>query len=88
MRQLSVSPKKHYPQKILQFKYDIKKRWTIMKEIIGGAKHSKKSNFPWNHRIGNEIKTGETNEFNKYFGDISPCLAKNIPDRSMSFESF
>ena len=31
LRQLSVSPKKnHYSQKILQFKYDIKKRWTVL----------------------------------------------------------
>ena len=56
LRQLSVSPKKtRYLQKILQFKYDIKKRWTV-KEIIGPAKHSKKSNFPWKLKIGNKIK--------------------------------
>ena len=52
MRQLRVSSKqtnkqaKHHSQKILQLKYDINKRWTVMKEIIGKAKHSKKSNFP------------------------------------------
>ena len=41
-RQLSISPNKtHYSQKILQFKYDIRKRWTIMKEIIGKAKQLK-----------------------------------------------
>ena len=52
LRQLSVSPKKrHYSQKILQFKYDIKKRWTVMKEIIGKAKHSKKSNFLGNVKL-------------------------------------
>ena len=44
-RQFSVSPKKHYPQKILQFKHNIKKRWTVMKEVTGNAKHSNKSNF-------------------------------------------
>ena len=52
-----------------------------MKEIIGKAKHSNKSN----------LKTGEdeiANEFNKYFADIGPSLAKNISDPSMSFESF
>ena len=42
LRELSVSPnKKHYLQKILRFKYDIKKRWTVMKEIVGKAKHKK-----------------------------------------------
>ena len=53
-----------------------------MKEIIGKAKHSKKSNFPQNLKIGSKMKTGENeiaNEFNKYFADIGPSLAKNIP---------
>ena len=62
-----------------------------MKEIIGKAKHSKKSNFPRKFKIDNKIKTGEDkigNQFNKYFADIGPSLAKNIPDPFMSFESF
>ena len=56
---------------ILQFKYDIKRKWTVMKEIIGKPKHSK--NFPRKLKIGNKIKTGEdeiVNEFNKYFADF------------------
>ena len=56
-----------------------------MKEIIGKEKHSKKSNFPGKLKIGNKIKTGEdeiANEFNKYFADIGPALAKSIPDPS------
>ena len=53
LRQLSVSPKKsHYSQKILQFKYGIKKygikKWTFMKEIIGKAKHQI---FPGNLKL-------------------------------------
>ena len=62
-----------------------------MEEIIGKVKHSKKSKFPLNLKIGNKIKTGEneiSNEFNKYFANIGPSLAKNSPDPSMSFESF
>ena len=58
---------------------------------IGKAKHSKKSDFPLKLKIGNKIKTSEdkiTNEFNKYFADIGPSLAKNIPDPSIPFESF
>ena len=50
------SRKNRYSQKILQFKYDIKKRWNVMKEIIGKAKHSKKSNFPQKLKIVNKIK--------------------------------
>ena len=52
---------------------------------------STKSNFPQKLKIGNKIKTGEdeiANEFNKYFADIGPSLAKNIPDPLMPFESF
>ena len=51
-----------------------------MKEIISKAKYSKKSSFPQKLKIGNKIKTGEdeiANEFNKYFADIGPSLAKN-----------
>ena len=62
-----------------------------MKEIIGKAKHSKKSSFPWKLKIGNKIKTSKNeiaNEFNKYFADIDPSLAKNIPNPSIPFESF
>ena len=55
LRQLSVSPKKHYSQKVLQFKYEIKKRLNVIKEIIGTAKHSKKSNFSRKLKIGNKI---------------------------------
>ena len=50
-----------------------------MKEIIGKAKHSKKSNFTQKLKIGNKIKTGEdetVNKFNKYFADIDPSLEK------------
>ena len=62
-----------------------------MKEIIGKAKHSKKSNFPQKLKIGNKIKTGENeiaNEFNKYFADIGPSLAKDVPKPSITFEIF
>ena len=98
LRQLSVSPEKKQKQKtktdkkkILQLKYDIKKRWTVMKEVIIKAKHSKKSNFPRKLRIGNKIKTGEDEtikDFNKYFASIDPSLAKNIHNPSIPFESF
>ena len=62
-----------------------------MKEITGKRKDSKTSNFPRKLKIGNKIKTGEdeiANEFNKYFADIGPSLAKNIPDPSILFGRF
>ena len=39
-----------------------------MKEIIGKAKHSSKSNFPRKLKIDNKVKTGKdqiANQFNK-----------------------
>ena len=60
-------------------------------EIIGKVKHSKKSNLPRKHKVGNKTKTGGdevTNEFNKYSADIGPFLPKNILDLTMSFERF
>ena len=60
-----------------------------MKEIIGKAKHSNKSNFPQKVKTDNEVKTGEgeiANQFKKYFADAGPSLAKNIADLLMSFE--
>ena len=59
-----------------------------MKETIGKTKYSKKPNFPQKLKIGNKIKTGENeiaNGFNKYFADIGPSLAKNIPNPSIPF---
>ena len=77
-----------YSQRILQFKYDIKKRWTVIKEIIGKAKHSNKSNFPWKLEIDNNIRTSKekiANKFKKYFAD---SVAKSVLEPSMSFKRY
>ena len=62
-----------------------------MKKKIGKEKHSKRSKFPKKLKLGNKIITGEdeiANEFNKYFADIGPSLAKIIANPSIPFESF
>ena len=62
-----------------------------MKEIIGKAKHSKKSNLPQKLKIAEKTKTGENEiayEVNKHVPDIGPSLAKYIPKPSLPFESF
>ena len=51
----------------------------------------KNKTFPGNWEIGNKIRTGENeiaNEFNNYFVDVGPSLAKNIRNTSIRFESF
>ena len=68
-----------------------KEKMEFMKKIIGKAKDSTKSNFPRKHKIDRKLKTGEdeiANEFNKYFADIGPSLAKNIRNPLISFDSF
>ena len=85
------SKKNYYSQNILQFKYDIKKRRNVMKEIIGKSKHSKKSYLPHKLKIANKIKSGDNeivNEVNKHVADIGPSLAKYILKPSIPFESF
>ena len=62
-----------------------------MKEKVGKGKHSNRSNFLRKLTIDKKIKISENerkNEFDKYFVDIGPYLAKPIPDPSMSFEVF
>ena len=52
-----------------------------MKEKVGKGKHSNKSNFLGKLTIDKKIKTSENerkNEFDKYFVDIGPYLAKHI----------
>ena len=51
----------------------------------------KNQTFPQKLRIVSKIKTGEietVNEFDKYFADIGPSLAKDISDLSMLFKVF
>ena len=62
-----------------------------MKEKVGKGKHSNRSNFLRKLTIDKKIKISENerkNEFDKYFVDIGPYLAKRIPDPSMPFEVF
>ena len=91
LRQWSIIPKKPRLTKDTPIQIWHKEKIGCYEEIYGNAKHSKKSNFQRKLKIGNKIKTGEyeiANKFKKYFADIDPSLAKNIPDLSMSFEGF
>ena len=62
-----------------------------MKDTTDKAKDSTKSNFPRKLKIVNKIKSGQDeigNEFNKYVVDTGPYFGKNIPNRTIPFESF
>ena len=84
------SKKMYYSNKLLKYKDDARKTWSIMKDIIGKAKISK-SFLPPKIRINNtEIFEKEkiANEFNQYFTNVGPDLAKHIPTSSTHFEDF
>ena len=82
--------KPHYSNLLLKHQSNVKKTWTIMKEIIGKSKLQSK-NLPRRVIInGNDIydECAIDNGFNKYFADMGPNLAKNIPLGTNSFASY
>ena len=84
------SKKLYYSNAFLKYQNNTKKTWAIMKEIIGKSKiHSK--TLPKRISVnGNEIysECEIASHFNKYFVDIGPTLAKNIPPSTNSFTSY
>ena len=82
--------KKYYSEKISKYKHDVKKTWSIMKELIGKIK-LKSSNLPRRITV-NEVdifdKRKIANEFNAFFINIGSKLASKIPNASTTFESY
>ena len=77
---LRVGERNYYAEQIEINKHDLKKSWKIIKEIIG------KNNSRGNRRTEYNIKGVLTNdshiisnEFNKYFTNIGPEFAKDLP---------
>ena len=69
----------------------LKKAWRIMKEVIGNARKRQlllPSKIIVNNIEINEDKRSITNEFDNFFIDIGPELAKEIPRPARSFESY
>ena len=73
-----MGERNYYAEQIEINKHDLKKSWKIIKEIIG------KNNSRGNRRTEYNIKGVLTNdshiisnEFNKYFTNIGPELAKD-----------
>ena len=69
----------HYDQLFVKNKNNLKKSWAIIKQVINKRKNQIVfSKF----KINNNIVTDEkiiANNFNKYFVNLGPSLAKNIP---------
>ena len=74
------SKKTYFSNLITRYKNDIKKTWVVIKESIGKGRFNYQ-NFPKKIIIeGTEITDEEliATQFNKYFAEIGPKLAKNI----------
>ena len=84
------SKKLHFSKLILRYKNNIKKTWEVIKECIGKKKYNHE-NFPKKLVINNKDITNVdliAENFNKYFSDIGPKLAKNIEVSSIDFRSY
>ena len=84
------SKRKFYSEKLLKFKGDAKKTWSVMKEILGQCT-TKSSTLPTKILVN---KTGIfdakkiADEFNIFFTNIGTDLANEIPNASKQFDSY
>ena len=84
------SKRLYYSNLIIKYKNNIKKTWSVIKEAIGKEK-IKQQNFPKKIRVGEkeitDLKAIAAN-FNKFFTEIGPNLAKDIYPSLVTFETY
>ena len=84
------SKKNYYSDLNDSYKYNIKKTWDIMKEIIGNKRvtDAPLPNFITvkNREIFDKKEIAET--FNSFFVNIGPNLAASIPESKTSFQNY
>ena len=80
----------YYSEKLLRFKYNLKKTWAVMKEPIGKMT-LKSSNDPRKITV-NKVdlfdQTKIAHEFNSFITNIGKNLASKVPNASTPFEYF
>ena len=84
------SKKKDISKLILTFKNNIKKTWEIIKDSIGKGKCNNQ-NFPKKVIVDNIAIRDETQiaeNFNKFFTEIGPKLAKEIQTSTIKFDDY
>ena len=84
------SKKSYYSDLIDSCKYNIKKTWDVMKEIIGNKSvtNAPLPNFITvkNREIFDKKEITET--FNSYFVNVGPNLVASIPESKTSFQNY
>ena len=84
------SKKNYYSEKVLSFKGDAKKTWKTMKDLTGKAKMNK-STLPQKIRVKKNDRFDQekiATEFNRFFPNVGPMLAKLIPESKNTFKSY
>ena len=84
------SKKLHFSNLILKYKHNIKKIWEIIRESIRKGKCNHQ-NFQKKIKLNGKNITDEdlvTKQFNTFFTEIGPKLAKTIQASSLNFASF
>ena len=85
---LLSAERSHYDSVLLRYKGDMKKAWTVVKEVINKSK--KKSSSDRFIIRGNQITDPVEicQEFNKFFVDVGASTARNIPSSNEDPISF
>ena len=81
-RLLRSAEKEHYAKLFEENKKNLKKSWSILKEIIGKAKSS---NLCTRFKVDGHFTTDKqeiSNGFNKFYVNVGPTLASKIPSDS------
>ena len=80
----------YFSNLIVKYKNNIKKTWEAIRESIGKGKCNHQ-NFPKKIIVGGKDITNKeliAKNFNRYFSEIGPKLAKKIQTSPSNFESF
>ena len=85
-----TSKQRHYSTILERYNNDIKRKWDVMKEIIGKTKLTT-DNLP-KSLIVNQVKITDekeiANNFNKYYSDVGKNLASKIQNPKRQFDSY
>ena len=81
---IEKSEKRYYEELLISHKGNMKKTWSVIKNMINKNKHSKPFN---NFFINGELTENPkliADKFNEFFTNIGPSLAKKIPSDNRS----
>lgn len=85
---LRRAEREHYDSLLRQYKCNLRKSWSIMKEVINRKKSVYLSD---KFTVNGEITTDKkviADQFNKFYVNIGPTLAKNIPSSNIDPTSY